>query len=270
MSSRGSRPAARANFLAMSRQIGRKTPLVSASASAQEGSLPLAPPRQRAARNWFHYEDAVAGLVRIEERREECFPARRFELVRGVGGKHRTAASSAPALSVSTEDVRAADVPSRRPPAQLKVAIGPRGLVDCPGVAVEPLDGGDAGRDRPGGTGGACPATQVDQRAWRRAGEGPRLLHRSRDLLQDHEVLRSVEERKRRALAGRRQRPAGDELVAALHIAGGERTKGPGDLAEGQVCEVPALERLEPRGSQRIHSRETKVMRQADCAAVTC
>ena len=173
MAPAGSRREPRApNFLVMSGQVRRKShrqcvrqrsgtrpPTCSTTAvsGAQLASL----------RGWCRRPCARRGATR------GALPARRFELVRGVGGKHRTAALRTPALPVSTEDIRAADVPSRRPPSELKVAIGPCRLVDCPGVAVEPLDRGNAGRDGPGGAGSARPAPQVDERAWHPVGECP-------------------------------------------------------------------------------------------------
>ncbi len=90
------------------------------------------------------------------------------------------------------------------------------------------------------------------------------------DLPRHEQVLRTVEEGKRGALALRRQGTAFGELGAPLDVARRQRAQGARDLTHGEVGQVALLERLEPAGDQWIHGHETKVTPEGDSLPVTC
>ena len=104
---------------------------------------------------------------------------------------------------------------------------------------------------RPAASAQAAPAEPVPQpRSMMSVTPSVVARQRPENLARDEQVLRPVEERERRAFAGRRQRAAFGEPGAALDVAGRERAQRTRHLAHRQIGEMPALECLEPGGSQ--------------------
>ena len=128
-------------------------------------------------------------------------------------------------------------------------------------MTIEPANGLRARCERPGDAGSAGSAAQIDDRRSTCGGWRGSALE---DLARDEQVLRTVEERERRALAGREQRAAFGQLGAALDVAGRQRPQRTRD-----PLIVRSARWRRSSASSQAWSVDPRLERQKSCAGAT-
>src|SRR5262245_34038773 len=192
-------------------KLGRKAPRVVASSLGAPGSRPFIPPGQRPARERFDDENRRAPPSCAEQSPTGTFPRLGLELIEG---KRRHDAGA------RARKRRIGDLRAPRRSGESQRTVGPAGLLDRPGIAVDAFElHGSRDLEHPGSAGGAGPAAEVhDPLGSRRA--CPEGAH---DFTDYEEVERSVKKREGGPLAASVERGTEAKTVAPLHI---ERREG--------------------------------------------
>ena len=128
------------------------------------------------------------------------------ELVGRIRCEDRIAARGIQGLSLQ--------LPHHRASPHVEHAIGPVRLRDRPGVSVHPLDARTVCFQRQRRTGAARSAPEIDDPL-----NSPGCIDGARDLPDHEKVLRGVEERECRALAGAVERAAACQLLSTFDVA---------------------------------------------------